>query len=98
VRWLKLTTIEGVITMVIPDEKTFVRVGTPKFPPDKLSGRTMVNFPPGNLAVLRDIPPIGTKFHSAAQLGPQSTTPLVSAPYQGSIYLRFDPCAAASAN
>ena len=91
VRWLKLTTTEGVLTLMIPDEKTFVRVGTPKFPPAKLSGKTMVNFPPGNLVVVRDVPPIGTKFHSAAQLGPQSTTPLVDAPYKGTIYLRFEP-------
>ena len=94
VRWLKLTTTEGVLTMMIPDENTFVRVGTPHFPPAKLAGKTMVNFPPENLAVLRDIPPIGSKFQSAAVLGPQSTTPLVDAPYKGTIYLRFEPVAA----
>ncbi|HWD92124.1 MAG TPA: glycoside hydrolase family 2 TIM barrel-domain containing protein [Verrucomicrobiae bacterium] len=98
VHWLKLATTEGVLTMMIPDGKTFVRVGTPRFPPAKLSGRTKIAFPSGNLAAVRDIPPIGTKFHRAAQLGPQSTTPLVNAPYQGSIYLRFDPVAAVSAN
>ena len=91
VRWLKLTTTEGTLTLMIPDEKTFVRVGTPKLPPAKLSGKTMVNFPPGNLAVVRDLPPIGTKFHNAAQLGPQSTTPLVDAQYEGTVYLRFEP-------
>ena len=89
VRWLKLKTAEGTLTMMIPDEKNFVRVGTPHFPPAKLAGKTMVNFSPGNLAVVRDLPPIGTKFHGAAELGPQSTTPLVTAPYQGTIYLRF---------
>jgi predicted small integral membrane protein len=94
VRWLKLTTTEGQLTMVIPDEKTFVRVGTPQFPEAKLSGKTRIEFPPGNLAVLRDIPPMGTKFHLAAELGPQSTTPLVTAPYQGTIYLRFESVAA----
>jgi hypothetical protein len=78
---------------VIPDEKTFVRVGTPHFPPAKLSGKTMVHFPPGNVAVLRDIPPIGTKFSTAAQSGPQGMTPLVSAPYQGTVYLHFDTAA-----
>jgi hypothetical protein len=96
VRWLKLTTTEGTLTMVVPDEKTFVRVGTPKFPPAKLAGKTMVDFPSGNLAVVRDIPPTGTKFHTAAQLGPQSTTPLVSAPYEGTIYFRFEAAAAAT--
>jgi hypothetical protein len=90
VRWMKIATTEGTLTMMIPDEKTFVRVGTPKFPQAKLSGKTMVNFPPGNLAVLRDIPPIGTKFSSAAQGGPQGSTPLVTAPYQGTIYLHFE--------
>ena len=42
VRWLKLTTTEGTLTLMIPDEKTFVRVGTPKFPPVKLAGKTVV--------------------------------------------------------
>jgi hypothetical protein len=90
VRWLKLTTAEGVLTLVISGEKTFVRVGTPKFPPAKLAGKTLVDFPPGNLAVVRDIPPIGTKFHVASQLGPESTTPLAQAPYQGTIYLHIE--------
>lgn len=94
VRWLKLATTEGTLTMVIPDAKTFVRVGTPKFPEAKLSGKTMVNFPAGNLAVVHDIPAIGTKFSSAAQSGPQGTTPLVNAPYQGTIYFRFEPATA----
>jgi hypothetical protein len=90
VRWLKLATTEGTLTMMIPDENTFVRVGTPKFPEAKLSGNTMVDFPPGNLAVLRDIPPIGTKFSSAAQGGPQGSTPLVNAPYHGTVYFHFE--------
>ena len=71
-----------------------MRVGTPKFPPAKLAGKTMVKMPPGNLAVVRDIPPIGTKFHTAAQIGPQGTTPLVTAPYQGTVHLHFEPAAA----
>jgi hypothetical protein len=94
VRWLKLTTTEGALTIMIPDQKTFVRVGTPKFPPAKLSGKTMVDFPPGNLAVVRDIPPIGSKFSTAAQGGPQGSTPLINAPYQGTVYLYFEPAMA----
>ncbi|HEY4414375.1 MAG TPA: glycoside hydrolase family 2 TIM barrel-domain containing protein [Verrucomicrobiae bacterium] len=93
VRWLKLTTTEGTLTLMVPGEKSFVRVGTPQFPPAKLSGKTMLDFPPGNLAVLRDIPAIGTKFHTAAQLGPQSVNPLINSPYQDTIYLRFEPAA-----
>ncbi|HZM05043.1 MAG TPA: hypothetical protein VFC44_18740 [Candidatus Saccharimonadales bacterium] len=77
--------------MMIPDEKTFVCVGTPRFPPAKLAGKTLVKFPPGNLAVVRDIPPIGTKFHTAAQIGPQGTPPLRTALHQGTIYFYFGP-------
>jgi hypothetical protein len=80
--------------MMIPDENTFVRVGTPSFPPAKLAGKTVVKLPPGNLAVVRDLPPMGTKFHTAAQIGPQGTTPLVSEPYQGTVYFRFEPASA----
>ncbi len=93
VRWLKLTTTEGMLTVMIPDEKSFLRVGTPKFPPANLAGKTLVKMPPGDIAIVRDLPPIGTKFHTAEQLGPQSTTPLVTAPYQGTVYLRFEPLA-----
>jgi hypothetical protein len=90
VRWMKIATTEGALTLMIPDEKTFVRVGTPQFSPPKIAGKTLVKMPPGNLAVLRDIPPMGDKFKSPAQLGPQAITPLVTAPYQGTIYLHFD--------
>jgi hypothetical protein len=57
----------------------------------KLAGKTVVNLPPGTLAVVRDLPPMGTKFHTAAQIGPQGTTPLVSEPFQGTVYFRFEP-------
>ena len=94
VRWLKLTTTEGILTMMIPDDKTFVRVGTPKFPPAKLAGKTVVPMPPGNLAILRDIPPMGSKFATAAQSGPEATTPLMASPYQGTVYFHFEPVTA----
>jgi hypothetical protein len=94
VRWMKIETTEGTLTLMIPDDKTFVRVGTPHFPGGNLMAKMAMKFPPGNLAVLRDIPAIGTKFSSAAQSGPEATTPLVTAPYQGTIYLRFEPASA----
>ena len=97
VRWMKLATTEGSLTIMLPDENTFMRVGTPQFPPPKVAGKTLVKMPPGVLAVVRDIPPIATKFHTAAQLGPQSTTPLVTAPYRGTMYLHFEPPAGPAA-
>ncbi len=88
---MKLTTTEGALTIMIPDDKTFVRVGTPKFPPAKLAGKTVVPMPPGNLAILRDLPPMGSKFATANQSGPEASTPLVTAPYQGTVYFHFEP-------
>jgi hypothetical protein len=90
VRWLRLTTTEGALTLMIPDEHTFVRVGTPKMPPANLAMRALLTFPPGNLAVLRDIPAMGSKFQAASGSGPQATTPLAREPYHGTVYLRFD--------
>jgi len=90
VRWLRLTTTEGVITLVIPDENKFVRVGTPVFPENQLMAKMAMSFPPGNLAVLGDVPPIGNKFHTADRTGPQAVTPLVRAPYRGTVYFRFE--------
>jgi hypothetical protein len=89
VRWLRLTTTEGAITLMIPDENKFVRVGTPEFLNARLMAQMATNFPPGNLAVLGDLPPIGNKFHTPDRTGPQAITSLVTEPYSGTLYLRF---------
>ncbi len=47
VRWLKLATTEGTLTMVIPDEETFMRVGTPKFSAGEIVGKDNGGFPSG---------------------------------------------------
>jgi hypothetical protein len=91
VRWLRLTTTEGVLTLMIPDADKYVRVGTPEFLSDELMAKMATMLPPGNLAVLGDIPPIGNKFHRAAQTGPQATTPLATEPYHGIIFFQFEP-------
>ncbi|MBN8460372.1 MAG: glycoside hydrolase family 2 [Verrucomicrobia bacterium] len=90
VRWLRLTTTEGAVTLVIPDEDKFVRVGTPKSHGPQLMAKMDTTYPQGNLAVLADIPAIGNKFHTASQTGPQAATPLATKPFQGTIFLRFD--------
>ena len=38
----------------------------------------------------RDIPPLGSKFHTGGQTGRQATTPLATEPYPGTLYLRFE--------
>ena len=92
VRWLKLRTAEGTLTLVNPDDKAFVRVGTPAQPDKKLAANTWIDFPQGNLAVVRDLPAIGNKFHKAEETGPQGATPLAGKePFHGTFYLRFEP-------
>jgi hypothetical protein len=91
VRWMKLKTSEGTITIVNPDDKAYVRVGTPAQTSKKLAANTWVDFPEGNLAVVRDLPAIGNKFHKAAETGPQAATPLAgNEAYHGTVYLRFE--------
>ena len=69
-----------------------MRVGTAAISGGQPDGeRWQMKIPPGNLAVLRDIPAMGTMFTTAAQSGPQATTPLVTEPYQGTVYFRFEP-------
>jgi hypothetical protein len=86
VRWMKLATTEGTLTLVVPDAGAFVRVGTPacqkacRFP----------DLPAGNLAVVWDVPAIGNKFAAAAQTGPQGSTPLTNGPLHGTVYLRVE--------
>jgi Glycosyl hydrolases family 2, TIM barrel domain/Glycosyl hydrolases family 2, sugar binding domain/Glycosyl hydrolases family 2/Beta galactosidase small chain len=90
VRWLRLTTMEGVLTLAIPDQGKFVRIGTPAFPDAALTGKVGINFPQGNIAVVGDLPAIGNKFHTADQTGPQATTPLATQPYTGTVFLKFE--------
>lgn len=90
VRWMKIKTTEGTLTILNPDDKAFVRVGTPAQPEKKLRAKTDVTFPEANLAVVREIPPIGNKFHNAADTGPMAATPLCAAPYQSTLYLKLE--------
>ncbi|MEO5915318.1 MAG: hypothetical protein ABIS50_13880 [Luteolibacter sp.] len=36
------------------------------------------------------MPPIGNQFHTGGQTGPQAANPMVTEPYQGTVYLRFE--------
>jgi beta-galactosidase/beta-glucuronidase len=71
VHWLQLDTQEGPITIVPGNPSTFVQVLTPSFPPRELEGETKVNLPPCGIALLDAIPPVGSKFKTAATTGPR---------------------------
>ncbi|HEX8464577.1 MAG TPA: glycoside hydrolase family 2 TIM barrel-domain containing protein [Abditibacterium sp.] len=94
VRWARVATTQGDLTLVVPTEKNFVRIGTPQQASGDLPRRTAVTIPAGNIAVLRDIPGIGTKTTLASEMGPQSTTPIVTEAYSDTVYFRVSPSAA----
>lgn len=88
VRWMRLETTEGLIT-VVPENIPYVQVLTPEQPPDNLIGKTKVNLPRCGLGFLHAIPPIGTKFKDAAASGPQSQPNLGQGEYSGRVSFYF---------
>jgi hypothetical protein len=88
VRWLKLDTTEGAIT-IKPDNIPFVQVLTPEQPPDNLVGKTKVNLPSVGLAFLDGIPAIGTKFKDARGGGPQGQPNVAHGEYSGLVSFYF---------
>jgi hypothetical protein len=88
VRWLKLDTTEGAIT-IKPANIPFVQVLTPEQPPDNLVGKTKVNLPSVGLAFLDGIPAIGTKFKDARGGGPQGQPNVAHGEYSGLVSFYF---------
>ncbi|MEX2399764.1 MAG: glycoside hydrolase family 2 TIM barrel-domain containing protein, partial [Rhodothermales bacterium] len=67
--WAVLETHSGPLTVVSGTQDLFLRLFTPS---DGVDPRhTAVTFPDGDLSFMNAIPPIGTKFHPADELGPQ---------------------------
>jgi hypothetical protein len=89
VRWLQLDTDEGPITILPGQSDTFVQVLTPAFPPDELEGETKVKLPKCGIALLDAIPPVGSKFKTAATTGPNGQPNIASRTYSGSVGLYF---------
>ncbi len=89
VHWLQLETEEGPITVVPHSQQGFVQVLTPAFPPDELEGETKLKLPECGLALLDAIPPIGSKFKTAATTGPQGQPNIGEGEYAGSVRFYF---------
>ena len=90
VRWLRLETAEGPITVVAGDARgADLQVLRPSFPPADLLAKTVVELPDCGLAVLDAIPAIGTKFSPADRLGPQGQPAPVPVTHRGRVSLRF---------
>jgi hypothetical protein len=50
---------------------------------------TAPRFPPGGFSFLQGIPPIGTKFHEARDLGPEGLPNEAAGTYRGTLYFHF---------
>ena len=88
--WTQLETKELPITLVTTQEDTFLQLYTPRFPQDANHARAP--FPKGDISLLEGIAPIGTKFHSAEEHGPQGTANKVQRLghwYQRDVFLFF---------
>ncbi len=88
VRWLRLDTAEGSIT-VVPENIPYVQVLTPEFPPANLAGNTIPSLPQCGLGFLDAIPPIGSKFQAADAVSPQGQLPVAHGEYHGKVSFYF---------
>lgn len=88
-KWVVIETKEGSFT-VQTDEPLFLQMMQPRKPKAAANDNTSPALPGGSIGFLNSISPIGTKFQTANQMGPQSqkNAMLNSTPIQGT--LRFD--------
>ena len=85
VRWARLDTHGGTLTMTCASPEIFLRVGTPRIS----HPQTTVDFPAGDLSFLHAIPGIGSKFKSPEVSGPSAAWAKASGRYEGTVVFRF---------
>jgi hypothetical protein len=97
VRWATVEMATGDLTIALEDPGLHLAVLRPRFPdgvgPDgeELARHARAPSPAGSLAVLRQIPGIGNKFHTAEETGPQGAARLAPGRYTGTFRLRVEP-------
>lgn len=84
-RWARLATETGDLTVTAPDPGTYLRVGTPRIS----HPFTTVAFPAGDLSFLQAIPAIGSKFIKPEDSGPSGKPTKASGEYTGTLVFRF---------
>ena len=87
VKWMRLLTSEDTITIINDTPATFVRLFTPQMGTTPLNA--IAAFPRGDISLLHEIAPMGNKFHSADNTGPQGTLVTENKTISGSSYLYF---------
>jgi hypothetical protein len=83
--WARLETAAGELVVAPGSDDLYLGVLAPEFPAD---ARDAVAEPgPGGVGLYHGIPAIGTKFHPAADLGPQGRPYDGAESYQGTVWL-----------
>ena len=90
-----LTTGQGTLKIVAASEDLFLHLFTPDTPVGRNNDNTLGIFPDGQLSILNAISPVGTKFHKAAETGPQGAKNYFvqsghAEPLTGKFYLKFE--------
>jgi hypothetical protein len=84
-RWARLDTASGPLTVTCTSPETYLRVGTPRIS----HVNTTVAFPAGDLSFMAAIPPMGSKFKTTEQSGPASQWAKASGRYSGTLTFHF---------
>lgn len=85
-RWARFETTAGALTFSTPDEKRYLRIGTP----DGGYPNTSPAFPAGDISFMHAIPAMGEKFLVPSDMGPSGQPATAKGEYAGRIYIRFD--------
>ncbi len=85
--WLVLDTEEGKITILTANNNLYLRLFSQKNRDEPR--HTKMIWPEGDISFLHAIPAIGTKFHKAEKLGPQSKKFSANGAYSATLYLYF---------
>lgn len=84
-RWARLETKDGPLTVTSASPEIYLRVGTPRIDHQN----TSVEFPAGDLSFLHAIPAIGSKFVTPERTGPLSQPAKAAGTYRGSLVFEF---------
>ena len=84
-RWARLDTAAGPLTVVSNSPEIYLRVGTPRIS----HPNTTVDFPPGDFSFLHAIPAMGSKFKPADQAGPSGQWAKAAGRYAGALTFRL---------
>ncbi|RYD33318.1 MAG: beta-galactosidase, partial [Verrucomicrobiaceae bacterium] len=84
-RWTRLATETGDLTVTSGDPQTYLRIGTPRIS----HPFTTVAFPAGDLSFLKAIPAIGSKFIKPEDSGPSGKPANASGEYKGTLVFGF---------